>query len=133
MQDFHRLLVWERAHWFALDVRRSTRTFPRTGYSQLKSQLIRSAESIAYNIVEGCAAGTRREFARFLDISVKSTAEVEYQLQLAKDYGIMPPRTWQTLSAEVMEIRKMLCGLRRKLLTADRADRKGRPDSASEE
>ena len=68
MQDFRKLRVWERAHLLALDVRRATREFPRAGFGELKSQMIRAAESIATNIVEGSAAASRREFARFIDV-----------------------------------------------------------------
>jgi four helix bundle protein len=82
---------------------------------------VRSSESIVFNIVEGCGSTSRREFARFLDISVKSTCELEYQLQLAMDYRVVTKRDWQVLSAETVEIRRMLCGLRRKVLEADRA------------
>lgn len=121
MQDYHKLLVWERAHAFALDVRRSTGAFPRDGYGELRSQVTRAAESIANNIVEGCGAATQKEFARFLDISIKSTSEVEYQLELARDYGILPHSTWLPLSDEAVEIRKMLYGLRRSVLGADQS------------
>ena len=89
MQNFRRLHVWERAHQFALDVRIATESFPRSGYSELKAQLVSGTESIPTNIVEGCGASSRKEFARYLDISIKSTFEVEYQLQLAKDYSIL--------------------------------------------
>jgi four helix bundle protein len=119
MQDFRRLDVWKRAHSFAVNVRRTTRVFPRTGYSDLKSQLTRAAESIAGNIVEGCAAATPKEFARYLDFAIKSTSEAESQLQLAKDYGIVGPQTWAVLSREAVEIRKMLFGLRRSVLVCD--------------
>ena len=120
MQNFRRLHVWERAHQFALDVRIATESFPRTGYSELKAQLVRAAESIPTNIVEGCGASSRKEFARYLDISIKSTFEVEYQLQLAKDYSILLPNRWESLSSEVVQIRRMLYGLRKSVLTADR-------------
>ena len=123
MQSFRRLRVWERAHQFALEVRRVTQSFPRSGYAELKSQLVSAAESIATNIVEGAAAATCKEFARFLDISVKSTSEVEYQLQLALDYGILPANKWRALSDEVVQIRRMLCGLRRAVLEADRGEK----------
>jgi four helix bundle protein len=116
MQNFRQLKVWGRAHAFALEIRRVAGTFPSSGYTELKSQLIRAAESIPTNIVEGCGAATRKEFARFIDISIKSTSEVEYQLQLARDNEILSASTWQTLSKEVVEIRMMLCGLRRALL-----------------
>jgi len=120
MQNFRRLHAWERAHQFALDVRIATQSFPRTGYSELKAQLIGAAESIPTNIVEGCGASSRKEFARYLDISIKSTFEVEYQLQLAKDYSILLPDKWKSLSDELIEIRRMLYGLRKAVLTADR-------------
>ena len=123
MQDFHRIAAWARAHALALEVRRATKSFPRSGYADLKSQLVRAADSIASNIVEGCAAATRKEFARYLDISLKSTSEVEYRLQLAFDQGILDWATWHRLSAESVEIRKMIYGLRRAVLEADRRNR----------
>ena len=129
MQDFRRLEVWARAHALALAIRRATRGFPRTGYSDLKSQLSRAADSIASNIVEGCAAATRKEFARYLDISLKSTSEVEYRLQLARDEAVLPDTAWLKLAGETVEIRKMVYTLRRVVLAADKAsrDRGGSP------
>ena len=119
MQNFRRLKVWQRGHSFAVAVRNLVRTFPRTGYAELKSQLTSAAESIPSNIVEGCAASTAKEFARYLDISIKSTAETEYRLELAKDYRILAPRRWSHMTREVIEIRKMACGLRRQVLARD--------------
>jgi four helix bundle protein len=78
--------------------------------------MVSSAESIAFNVVEGCGASTPKEFARFLDISIKSTGELEYQLQLATDADLLSARISSPLSTETVEIRKMLCGLRRKVL-----------------
>ena len=117
MQDYHKLRVWKKAHGLVLNVRRTTRSFPRSGYGSLKAQLMSAIESIPFNIVEGCGANSAREFGRFLDISIKSTSEVEYQLQLARDYGVLHNREWQTLTTEVIDIRRMLCGLRAKVLT----------------
>jgi four helix bundle protein len=116
MQDFRRLLVWGRAHGLVLGVRRGIRKFPRSERGSLKSQMTNAAESIAFNIVEGCGSTSSKEFARFLDISIKSTCELENQLQLATDCGLLPRRVWSPLSAETVEIRRMLCGLRRKVL-----------------
>ena len=120
MQDFRRLRVWERAHRLVLEIRAATHSFPRSGYSDLKSQLIRAAESIPANIVEGAGAASRKEFARYLDISIKSTTEVEYHLQLAVDYAILSPNDWHRLSDEVVQIRRMLIVLRRRVLGAAR-------------
>ena len=116
MQDFRRLHVWQRAHAFAVDVRCVVRTFPPRGYADLRSQLTPAAESIAHNIVEGCASASRKEFAHHLNVSIKSTSEVDYQLELARDYRILPYDIWRRLAREVMEIRKMLTALRRAVL-----------------
>ena len=118
MQDYRKLRVWGPAHALALDVRKATNQFPRTGYASLRSQVTAAAESIACNIVEGCGAASQAEFARFLDISRKSSMELEYQLQLARDYGILPHAAWESLRIETIDVRRMLCGLRSKVLAA---------------
>jgi four helix bundle protein len=82
--------------------------------------MVSAAESIVCNIVEGCGATSRKEFARFLDISIKSTCELEYQLQLARDCGVLATHDWRSLTAETVEVRRMLTGLRRRVLEADR-------------
>jgi len=78
--------------------------------------MVTSAESIVFNIVEGCGASRPKEFARFLDISIKSTCELEYQLQLAIECGLVQSSVGLPLSTETAEIRRMLCGLRRRVL-----------------
>jgi four helix bundle protein len=59
-----------------------TATFPRTGYRSLREQIVAAAESIPFNIAEGCGASSQKEFARFLEISIKSANELEAELQL---------------------------------------------------
>ena len=121
VQDHRKLRVYRKAHIHALRLRRATNRFPH-GYSTLKLQLTRSVESIAFNIVEGCGAQTRKEFARFLDISIKSTSEAEGQLALARDYGILLPDSWPKLQRKNTDIRRMLWGLRKKVLDEDQRE-----------
>ena len=116
MQDYRRLLVWKKAHAHVLNVRDATNRFPRSGYATLKGQLIKSCESIPFNIVEGCGATSQSEFARFLSISIKSASETEYQLELARAYTVLEAPEWEELSNATIEIRKMLCGLRKKVI-----------------
>jgi four helix bundle protein len=121
MQDYRRLRVWRNAHALVLNVRRATHRFPRTGYASLKSQVTRAAESVPFNIVEGCGSHSQKDFARFLEVSIKSTSELEYQLLLAKDYGVLAPDKWKTLTEETIETRRMLCGLRARVIESDRS------------
>ncbi len=119
MQDYRNLLVWQKAHDLALGVREVTFGFPRNGYSSLKDQIIRSVESIPFNIAEGCGSRSQKEFARYLDISIKSTIELDAQLLLARDYNILECGKWKRLTDMEVEVRRMLCGLRSKVLDSD--------------
>jgi four helix bundle protein len=112
------LRVWRKAHAFAIAVRRLTRHFPR-GFARLKEQLIAAAESIPGNIVEGCGAATPREFARFLDMSIKSSSETEYWLQLAHAHEIVPTIKWKAATLEVTDIRRTTYSLRKKVLASE--------------
>lgn len=116
MQSFRRLTVWRRAHELALAVRRAARSFPRSERGSLRNQMISSGESVVFNIVEGCGAAGSKEFARFLDISIKSTGELEYQLELAVEAELLSDLKGRPLAAEAVEIRRMLCVLRRRVL-----------------
>jgi four helix bundle protein len=119
VQDHRKLRVWRHAHELALGVRRCCLKFPKSGYASLSTQTTRAAESVVFNIIEGCGASSNRDFARFLDTSIKSTLEVEGQLELAKDYGIVPEPTWRALSTHATEVRKMLWGFRAKVLASN--------------
>ncbi len=75
-------------------------------------------ESIPFNIAEGCGATSQKEFARYLAISIKSTMELDAQLLLARDYNIVSGDEWQGPNDATVEVRRMLCGLRSKVLGA---------------
>ena len=77
MQDYRQLRVHANAHNLAVAVRAATRRFPRNGYASLRAQMTSAAESISFNIVEGCGADSQKEFARFLEIGIKSAMELE--------------------------------------------------------
>ena len=116
MQDHRKLKVWIRGTALAVATRNTTKRFPRNGYRELREQMVSSAESIPFNIAEGCGASSRKEFARYLSISIKSTSELESQFELSREYGILPRDTWEMAAKETEAVRKMLHGLREKVL-----------------
>ncbi len=116
MQDHRKLRVWRHAHDLALAIRDASNSFPRTGYASLRSQTTRAAESIVFNIVEGCGTTSQRDFARFLDMSIRSSLELEAQLELARDYEIIDGRRWSTMTTQTIGVRRMLWGLRAKVI-----------------
>jgi four helix bundle protein len=132
MQDFKRLRVWKQAAAVAMNVRRTSDGFPRFGYAELKAQMISAAESMLFNIVEGCGTDSQREFARFLTIAIKSATELEGQLDQAKKYEILSEPDWHSLTAETIDTRRMLYGLRKKVLASGHSQRPRPPPSPSQ-
>lgn len=62
-----------------------TSKFPKDEVYGLTSQLTRAGLSIVLNIVEGHARNSKKEFHRFLAISLGSLAETEYILSFAHE------------------------------------------------
>jgi len=110
MRDFRELKVWEKAHRLTLEVYRATGSFPREEIYGLSSQIRRAAGSIGANIAEGAGKNSRPEFARFLQIALGSASELEYHLLLSRELGYVNPETYDVLSAQVIETKKMLTG-----------------------
>jgi four helix bundle protein len=77
--------------------------------------MVRSAMSIAANIVEGSARKSDPEFARFVKIALASTSELEYHLIVGRDSNVLAKSDFHSLSAQTIEVRRMLYGLLRRL------------------
>jgi four helix bundle protein len=112
MRHFRHIRAWQRAHALSIAIHRLTRDFGRAGHSKLCAQLTSSVHSIAANIVEGCGAVTHREFARYLDISIKSANETEYHLLTSHDLQLISGATWEKYTTETVEVRKMIYAYR---------------------
>jgi four helix bundle protein len=115
MPDFKKLLVWEKAHALMLNSHRVAKGIRRSYDSGLRSQLNRAALSIPANIVEGRRQPSDREFARFLRIALNSGCELEYHLIAARDIGAISADDSDALLRQVVEVRRMLYGLIRRL------------------
>ena len=103
-KGFRKLLVWQRAHELVLSVYKMTEKFPTSEMFALTSQLKRAVVSIPANIAEGQGAGTKAQFARYLDIAKGSLSEVEYYLVLAKDLRYSSPETYKEVEALRSEV-----------------------------
>lgn len=115
MRDFHQLQIWQRSHKLTLAIYKATNHFPREEVYGLTSQLRRAISSVPTNICEGCGRKTNADFARFLQISVGSASEVEYELLLAHDLNYLTDNEYDNFNKEIVEIRKMLNNFIKKL------------------
>jgi four helix bundle protein len=108
MKDFRSLKVWEKAHNLVLVVYKATDVFPKQELYGLINQIRRAATSIPTNIAEGCGKTSDADFGRYLQIAMGSSSELEYLLLLAHDLAYLPDEPFQSLSNQLIEIRKML-------------------------
>ncbi|QVL31535.1 four helix bundle protein [Telmatocola sphagniphila] len=111
MKDFRSLLVWQKSHDLALKIYRATSEFPKTELYGLTSQLRRAVVSIPSNIAEGCGRGSEADFARFLQLSMGSASEVEYQILLGKDLALLSETEYFRLNSAIVEVKRMLSSL----------------------
>ena len=73
--------------------------------------MVRAALSIPANIVEGRGQNTDAQFARFLWVSLNSCSELEYHLLTARDLNMISAVLFDSLNADLSEVRRMLHGL----------------------
>lgn len=115
MSDFKNLKVWQKAHVLALDVQRIAARMKGPRQAPLRNQMIAAAISIPTNIVEGRGQLSNREAQRFLRIALNSTTELEYHFIMARDTAAVSETECITVTAQAIEVRKMLYGLLRYL------------------
>lgn len=70
---------------------------------------------LAARIAEGCGRDSDPEFAIELRRAKATASELEYFVLLARDLGHLPDEIHQRMTNEIVEVRKMLSGLIRKL------------------
>jgi four helix bundle protein len=115
MRDFRTILVWERSHQLGVTIYTMTRDFDPVERYGLTSQIRRSCRSIAANIAGGCGRGSDTEFHRFCVVAMGFACALENYLLLARDIGLMNDLDYERVEPDVIEVKKMLAGLIRKL------------------
>jgi four helix bundle protein len=108
MKDFRELQVWHKAHKLTLAVYKASAGFPKEEIYGLSAQIRRAVVSIATNIAEGCGRGTTKELKQFLQISMGSASEVEYQILLSHELGYLDSKDYGDLDSGIQEVKKML-------------------------
>ncbi len=88
-----------------------TSKFPPSETCGIISQIRRASVSIPSNIAEGYQRGSRKEYLNFIRISFGSGAELETQLELAKELSLAPSKDFEVPEQLLNEAMRMLNGL----------------------
>ncbi|MHB1178760.1 MAG: four helix bundle protein [Daejeonella sp.] len=108
MHNFRNLTIWLNAMILAKEVYFTTSTYPKEEKYGLVSQINRCCVSVPSNIAEGSSRSSNKEFSHFIKISLGSLFELETQLILSKEFGIISSETLEALVTKIVSLQKML-------------------------
>jgi four helix bundle protein len=107
-QDFHDLIVWQKAIDLTISIYTLTRSFPKDEMYGLTSQMRRASVSVASNIAEGRGRLNPGEFRQFLGLAQGSICEFKTQLLVANRLGMAKGEAMVEAEALSQEVSKML-------------------------
>jgi four helix bundle protein len=114
VQDFRKLKVWEKSHQLTLELFKIT-TQITPEHKFLINQTRRATTSISSNLAEGCGRGSNADFKRFVQMAMGSACELEYLLMLLRDLELIPEIQYKNFNILLIEIKRMLSTLIKKL------------------
>ena len=112
--DHKNLDAWKLSIDLVAEVYKITKTFPKNEDYGITSQMRRSAISVPSNISEGAGRDSKKEYIRFLNISIGSLSELETQMIIAQRLQYIND---STIFDEIINVRKLLIGLKKYLVS----------------
>lgn len=115
MSDYRKLTVWLKAKDLSVSVYKLVRSPGMAREHALGEQMLRAAISIASNIAEGYAREKPQDRSHFLNIARGSCAELETQLLIAEEVGLLAAVDAANLRGASDEVSRMLFALRERI------------------
>lgn len=116
IKSYKDLRVWQKAHAVAMEVlhifRQTKRDFSTY---EIWKQAISAVFSVPANIVEGYYSHKGANFAAKLNVAKGEAGETDYWLFVLSEISVITEKKYSELSDSIVEIIKMLSGLRNKI------------------
>src|SRR3974377_1399718 len=87
-QDYHDLIVWQKAIDLTVCIYKLTQSFPKSELYGLTSQMRRASVSVASNIAEGRGRLNPAEFRQCLGVAKGSVVDLRTQLLVSSKLGL---------------------------------------------
>lgn len=110
--SYRDIIGWEKGMQLVVRVYGFSKTLPTSERYGITPQILRAAYSIPSNIAEGYGRSTKADFARFVDIALGSTRELQTQLEICTRIGFGDT---SKLIEDAEEVAKILYGLAKSL------------------
>jgi len=105
-----KLKVWQEAVEFVPEVYSVLHTFPDDEKFGLSSQIKRASTSISIHIAEGAARISKKEFIRFLYISMGSISEMDTLFEISLKLKYLSDDNYRTLIEKLDKLSAMTNG-----------------------
>lgn len=116
IRSFRDLRVWQAGIELVRMIYELTSKFPRHEIYGLASQMQRAAVSVPSNIAEGHTRESTREYLQHLSIAQASLAELETQLEIAKQLSYVSEDDARRLLDKISSLGRQLFALRNALI-----------------
>jgi four helix bundle protein len=110
-KSFRELEVWNKAIDLSILVYGFTAELPKQEIYGLTSQMRRASVSVASNIAEGSARGTRRDFRQFVKLAEGGNCELQTQLTISMRLQLGDLQKAKDAEALSLQVGRMLSGL----------------------
>jgi four helix bundle protein len=111
MRDFRKLNIWNSGVDLVKQIYNLTRDFPSSELYGLTNQMRRASVSLPSNIAEGSSRKSNADFARFLEITLGSSFELETQLILSKELEYLKQEDFEKIIVKIQSFQKQLNSL----------------------
>ncbi|HKC36037.1 MAG TPA: four helix bundle protein [Chitinophagaceae bacterium] len=115
MKNFKELHIWQKGMDIAVNCFKLTEDFPKEEKFGLSLQITRASVFIPSNIAEGSSRRSEKDYARFIEIFLGSSYELETQLLLAQRLSYGKQGLLNQTIIEVNDEQKMIMGFDNKL------------------
>ncbi len=115
MKNFKELKIWQKGMSIAVNSYKLVADFPKEEKYAIASQITRSAVSIPSNIAEGSSRSSEKDYARFMEISLGSSFELETQVLIAEAVNFGNQDLRKQILSEIDEEQKMIMSFISKL------------------
>ena len=129
---YRKLLVYQKSRNYVVAIYKLLRKFPAEERFALCDQLRRASISITSNIAEGMGRFSDKEKVHFLEIAFGSLYETMSQLELSLAFNYLSQEDFCELEQNVIEIAKMLSGLRNSIINKNTVATSTQPNSNSQ-
>ena len=117
--SFEGLRVYQASRQLVKDVYKLVNKLPAIENFALSSQIRRAVVSVKSNIAEGSGRNHAKDKAHFIDMAYGSLMETYSELETAADLEYIKEHEVKDIKPEIIEIGKMLSGLRSSILNND--------------